>query len=150
MESSRFRRQELRSTCVRTVVQPTSSLRNLISRCLIALFHLPPKSDRSKCCERVATLIFVDQSVVRKLWRLITSSSLPYNFHLMSEPLMIGRSEDFLPREVLTLSGPPTASNGAAFQNAMRREEPAEVLILDFSEVPYIDSAGLGLLVTAF
>jgi len=68
----------------------------------------------------------------------------------MSEPLMIDRSEDFLPREVLTLSGPLTASNGAAFQNAMRREEPADTLILDLSEVPYIDSAGLGLLVAAY
>ncbi len=32
----------------------------------------------------------------------------------------------------------------------MRREEPAETLILDLTDVPYVDSAGLGLLVTAY
>ena len=48
------------------------------------------------------------------------------------------------------MSGPLTASNTAIFQNAMRREDPADTVILDLSEVPYIDSAGLGLLVTAY
>jgi len=32
----------------------------------------------------------------------------------------------------------------------MRREEPAHTVILDLSDVPYVDSAGLGLLVTAY
>ena len=31
----------------------------------------------------------------------------------------------------------------------MRREEPAHTVILDLTDVPYIDSAGLGLLVSA-
>ena len=48
------------------------------------------------------------------------------------------------------LSGPLTASNSGIFQNAMRREDPADTIILDLSDVPYIDSAGLGLLVTAY
>jgi anti-anti-sigma factor len=68
----------------------------------------------------------------------------------MIEPLVIDRSDSYPFREVLTLSGPLTASNAPVFQNAMRREEPADTVILDLSEVPYIDSAGLGLLVTAF
>ncbi|HZP17024.1 MAG TPA: STAS domain-containing protein [Terriglobales bacterium] len=67
----------------------------------------------------------------------------------MTEPLMVDRSEEFPAHEVLTLSGPLTAANAPVFQNAMRREEPAETVILDLSEVPYIDSAGLGLLVSA-
>jgi anti-anti-sigma factor len=66
----------------------------------------------------------------------------------MSEPLVVDRCESYS-EEVLTLSGPLTANNSATFQNAMRREEPADTVILDFSEVPYVDSAGLGLLVSA-
>ena len=67
----------------------------------------------------------------------------------MTEPLVVDRSDSYS-EEVLTLSGPLTASNGAVFQNAMRREEPADMVILDLSEVPYVDSAGLGLLVSAY
>jgi anti-sigma B factor antagonist len=67
----------------------------------------------------------------------------------MIEPLNIEHSREF-PLDVLQLSGPLTAGNAPAFQNAMRREDPAETLILDLSDVPYIDSAGLGLLVTAY
>src|SRR5439155_15242344 len=63
--------------------------------------------------------------------------------------LVVDRSNSFPFHEVLTLSGPLTASNASIFQNAMRREEPADTVILDLSQVPYIDSAGLGLLVTA-
>jgi anti-anti-sigma factor len=67
----------------------------------------------------------------------------------MDEDFTIDRSEAFA-QEVLALRGPLTAVNAPVFQNAMRREEPAEVVILDFSDVPYVDSAGLGLLVSAF
>jgi anti-sigma B factor antagonist len=67
----------------------------------------------------------------------------------MNEPLEIDRSEMFPAQDVLSLRGPLTAKNGPVFQNAMRREEPAHTIILDLSEVPYVDSAGLGLLVSA-
>lgn len=67
----------------------------------------------------------------------------------MSEPLEIERVEGFPAQEVLSLRGPLTGSNAPTFLNAMRREEPAHTVILDLSDVPYIDSAGLGLLVTA-
>jgi anti-sigma B factor antagonist len=67
----------------------------------------------------------------------------------MAEQLEIDRSDVFPSHEVLSLRGPLTANNGPIFQNAMRREEPAQTVILDFSDVPYVDSAGLGLLVTA-
>jgi anti-sigma B factor antagonist len=66
----------------------------------------------------------------------------------MTEPLVVDRSSSYA-LEVLSLRGPLTGNNAAVFQNAMRREEPAETIILDFSDVPYIDSAGLGLLVSA-
>lgn len=67
----------------------------------------------------------------------------------MTDELEIDRSDDF-PQEVLSLRGPLTAGNASIFQNAIRREEPAPTLILDLSDVPYIDSAGLGCLVSAF
>lgn len=68
---------------------------------------------------------------------------------MMTHDLVVERSDQF-PLEVLELKGPLTAANAAVFQNAMRREEPAETVILDFSEVPYIDSSGLGTLLTAY
>src|SRR5215469_1987100 len=67
----------------------------------------------------------------------------------MTDPLEIDRSEAFPAQDVLSLRGPLTAKNAPTFQNAMRREEPAQTVILDLSDVPYIDSAGLGLLVSA-
>lgn len=67
----------------------------------------------------------------------------------MTEELIIDRSDSY-PQEVLSLHGPLVASNIPIFQNAMRREEPAHTVILDFTEVPYVDSAGLGMLVSAF
>lgn len=67
----------------------------------------------------------------------------------MSEMLEIERVEGFPAQEVLSLRGPLTGGNGPTFLNAMRREEPAHTVILDLSEVPYVDSAGLGLLVSA-
>jgi anti-sigma B factor antagonist len=67
----------------------------------------------------------------------------------MADPLVVDRSDSFPSQEVLMLSGPLTASSAPVFQNAMRREESADTVILDLSQVPYVDSAGLGLLVTA-
>ena len=67
----------------------------------------------------------------------------------MSDELEIDRVEAFPKQEVLSLRGPLTSSNGPTFLNAMRREEPAHTVILDLTDVPYIDSAGLGLLVSA-
>jgi anti-sigma B factor antagonist len=68
----------------------------------------------------------------------------------MTDPLVIDRSDSFPFQEVLTLSGPLVAGNASVFQNAMRREDPADTVILDLSDVPYMDSAGLGVLVTAY
>jgi anti-sigma B factor antagonist len=61
-----------------------------------------------------------------------------------SEPLHIERLE----RGVLSLRGPLTMENVSPFLNAVRRES-APTMILDFSGVPYLDSSGLGSLITA-
>lgn len=76
--------------------------------------------------------------------------TLTYNPLPMSEQLEIDRAEAAPSQEVLSLRGPLVAKNAPVFQNAMRREEPAETVILDLRDVPYVDSAGLGLLVSAF
>jgi anti-sigma B factor antagonist len=68
----------------------------------------------------------------------------------MSEQLEIDRTEAAPSQEVLCLRGPLVAQNAPIFQNAMRREEPADTVIVDLRDVPYVDSAGLGLLVSAF
>jgi anti-sigma B factor antagonist len=51
---------------------------------------------------------------------------------------------------VVCLHGPLTIENVLLFQNAIRREENADTVILDLTEVPYIDSSGLGSLVGAY
>lgn len=67
-----------------------------------------------------------------------------------SEPLSIERLIRASGGEgVLRLRGPLTMDNLPDFQNAVRRER-APTMILDLSEVPYIDSAGLGSLIAAY
>jgi len=66
------------------------------------------------------------------------------------EPLVI---EDILgPREgqrVLRLTGPLTMSTLFDFQSRVRTDS-SRVLMLDFTNVPYVDSAGIGALVGAY
>jgi anti-sigma B factor antagonist len=52
-------------------------------------------------------------------------------------------------RRVLRLSGPLVLNNVFAFQSTIR-EDTSLSLILDFTNVPYIDSAGIGALVGAY
>jgi len=69
---------------------------------------------------------------------------------MATEPLTIERL--FAPEgpRVLCLRGPLTFENLSLFQNAIRREENVPMVILDLSDVPYIDSAALGSLVSAY
>ena len=50
---------------------------------------------------------------------------------------------------VLKLSGPLTISTMFGFQDAFRATTP-QVLVLDMSGVPYMDSAGLGLIMNYY
>ncbi|MBV9340650.1 MAG: STAS domain-containing protein [Acidobacteria bacterium] len=68
----------------------------------------------------------------------------------MADELLVERSAAFPRYEVLALTGPLTASNVPVFGNAMRREQSAQMLIIDLTEVPYMDSFGLGVLVSAY
>ena len=64
---------------------------------------------------------------------------------MTAEPLEIERLDD----GVLSLRGPLTMENVQPFMNAVRRES-APTMILDFTGVPYLDSSGLGSLVSAY
>jgi anti-sigma B factor antagonist len=64
---------------------------------------------------------------------------------MTSEPMQI----EYIDRGVLSLRGPLTMENVSSFLNAVRREQ-APTIIIDLSEVPYIDSSGLGSLVSAY
>jgi anti-anti-sigma factor len=67
----------------------------------------------------------------------------------MSESLVVARLGPIFSRGVLCLRGPLTAENLSPFQNAIRNES-GPLVILDLTEVPYMDSAGLGSLVSAY
>jgi anti-sigma B factor antagonist len=72
------------------------------------------------------------------------TSGLESQAAMATEPLEV----EWLDRGVLSIRGPLTMENVTPFLNAVRRET-APTMILDFSGVPYLDSSGLGSLVSA-
>ena len=50
---------------------------------------------------------------------------------------------------ILQLNGPITLSTFFGFRDVLRAEKTAKTVILDFSQVPYMDSAGVGAIVNA-
>jgi len=56
---------------------------------------------------------------------------------------------DHVDEGVLSFRGPLTVENVPPFLNAVRREN-APTMILDLTGVPYVDSSGLGSLVSAY
>src|SRR5207245_10573909 len=64
--------------------------------------------------------------------------------------LQIERLGNVKGQSVLCLKGPLTMENLFLFQNAIRREESFSTVILDLSDVRYIDSTVLGVLVAAY
>lgn len=75
--------------------------------------------------------------------------NLPYNLPMATLPLTVERLGSLGGPGVLCLHGPLTMENVLSFLHAVRREEHAECMVLDLTEVPYIDSSGLGSLVSA-
>lgn len=68
---------------------------------------------------------------------------------MSTEPLVIERMEGVVEGQgVIRLKGPLTTENLSSFQNAVR-SEPALTVFLDLTDVPYIDSSGLGCIVSA-
>jgi anti-anti-sigma factor len=65
-------------------------------------------------------------------------------------PLNVERLGNVDQHGVVSFHGPLTLENVMQFQNALRREENSQTVILDLTEVPYIDSSGLGSLVSVY
>ncbi len=81
---------------------------------------------------------------------MIDNGAYPTICAMQAEPLVIERFEDGLHgQSVLCLRGPLTIETFPSFQSAVRNEE-APTMILDLTDVPYIDSSGLGSLVSAY
>jgi anti-sigma B factor antagonist len=74
---------------------------------------------------------------------------LAYNARVRAEPLEVERLFSDVGQGVLRFKGPLVTQNLADFQNAIRRES-APTVILDLTDVPYMDSSGLGSLVSAY
>jgi anti-sigma B factor antagonist len=68
---------------------------------------------------------------------------------MTKENLQIVESKGSRGQKILHLKGSLTIHTVFNFQDAIRTD-PAPVMILDFSGVPYMDSAGLGALVGAY
>ena len=66
-----------------------------------------------------------------------------------SQSLLIEATDGASGAKVFKLSGPLTIQTLFDFQQ-MIREETAKPIIVDISQVPYMDSAGLGCVVSAF
>ena len=67
---------------------------------------------------------------------------------MQDKPLEIERIEDVPGATVLRVHGPLLLGNFFPLQNMVRADN-APLLILDLSDMPYIDSAGIGCLVGA-
>ena len=69
---------------------------------------------------------------------------------MWDENLTITTAQDTAEGErVLALNGPLTIATLFGFRDAVRAEKTAKTIILDFSHVPYVDSAGVGAIVNA-
>jgi anti-anti-sigma factor len=78
---------------------------------------------------------------------MATASSVQYE-PIASENLQIVASQSSRGLRILSLKGPLSMRTLFKFQETVRPES-SSVLIVDFSEVPFIDSAGLGAVVAA-
>jgi anti-sigma B factor antagonist len=67
---------------------------------------------------------------------------------MQDKPLGIEKIEDFPDTTVLRIHGPLLLGNFFPLQTMVRADD-APLLILDVSDMPYIDSAGIGCLVGA-
>jgi len=69
----------------------------------------------------------------------------------IDDPLTFERKEGNAPGTLIfRLTGPLTLRNMFDFQTQLRNTEPPAVTILDLTGVPYMDSAGMGLVVNHF
>jgi anti-anti-sigma factor len=69
----------------------------------------------------------------------------------IDDPLTIAQEEGKTPGTLIfRLCGPLTLRNLFDFQSQLRNAEPPPLTILDLSAVPYMDSAGMGLVINHY
>jgi len=73
-----------------------------------------------------------------------------YNLVPMGSRLEVERLGNVKGHTILCFKGPITTETVFVFLSAVRREDGFSTVILDFSDVPYIDSSALGALVSAY
>jgi anti-sigma B factor antagonist len=70
---------------------------------------------------------------------------------LTDAPLTIDRRQGSAPdTHIFVLNGPLTLRNMFEFQNELRNGVPARLTIFDLAGVPYMDSAGMGLIMNHY
>jgi len=69
---------------------------------------------------------------------------------LMANKLEVARLGTVKGQAVLWFKGALTRDNDSLFLSAVRREDNFPTLVLDLTDVPYIDSTALGTLVSAY
>jgi anti-sigma B factor antagonist len=70
---------------------------------------------------------------------------------LKDTPIVISRREGKAPgTRIVKLAGPVTLPNLFDIQDEFRSDEPPAVVILDLSQVPYMDSSGIGAIINHF
>ena len=69
---------------------------------------------------------------------------------LMASKLEVARLGTVKGQTVLWFKGALTSDNHSLFLSAVRREDNFPTLVLDLTDVPYIDSTALGTLVSAY
>ena len=70
---------------------------------------------------------------------------------LTDGPLTIDRKEGNSPTtRIFSLSGPLTLRNLFEFQTELRSMQPTGLTVIDLSGVPYMDSAGMGLVMNHY
>jgi anti-sigma B factor antagonist len=70
---------------------------------------------------------------------------------LNDAPLTVSRRESTVPdTHIFALNGPLTLRNMFEFQSELRSSPPPRLTIFDFAGVPYMDSAGMGLVMNHY
>jgi anti-sigma B factor antagonist len=83
---------------------------------------------------------------------MIRTGSSQYTLRMQKDdPLQVDvRDGSTAGTRIYQITGPITLPNLFTFQDSVRRGDPPQVAILDLTQVPYMDSAGMGSVINYF